>query len=1589
MGVLDRLDDLWDAGFEVGRANVNAVIDLVEAPFTDDEYEGFLGTLAGVTMQRGSETLVHLFGPEGVGGTMIGALPEPVRAAGRHTMDAFEWAGREGIREPLTTVATVGSLARREMSLEPVFDPDAWRYGYDVAQDRSIGQAVTHLLMTDDILDEHQLARFEDTEFFNIMSGTVDAAGRFFLDTDVLLAKSLMLARGAQRAAAAARYFEEGRGFARFADDVERLADTHRLSDDMADALRGPGVDELKASQKDVQRRIDNARRRRRRRAEDDRAGIDAEIDELVGERDGFRDAARLRRDAEQEQAVGPLHSLAGRIREKYFATHGDGDLVAYELARSWLGLDGFTGGRESMENVMRFFMGETSAIGLIAEDSAEAAGWFRKLAADTAFIADDVPVGTPGAAAARFDRAQQTVADADWLELDPAKMAGFDTITGVVQPTRIRNLVESMEHSSWYRPDGAGRVGRFAGRTIRVFRDMKPQRTVWVGDANSGVQVARVLQEAGYTADEIARFRGEWASTGRLQRSRHAERVQRQAVERLVKKHFPDADKAEVDKLLADFAKSSMSARKLLTRVNRYDADENISAVSVVDDETGDMILHHLPLTPAQLEQTIVTVDAKGLDRFLGNVAKKHGTNLSAVTGTASDALGLIMQWWRPAMLLRPAWAVRVVGDEQLRMMAKVGALTHLTDLLRVSRHDYVDSVLKRRLKALDEGGDLTNRQLLTRRAAMTGALGGIVAGVPGAAIGAGASLWRNQRNIKRLAARNKVIQQARMTKGTPAEAGGLEAMDELGLGNLDINGYEVQRAFGDALAPQIVWLKANSANRQAGYLLRSEERKFFDDITTELGDWSRVWNPEEVRTADQIDEYARWWERVVNDHYGGNDVGRIAFNDELGSAEDRARALVEWLDTDRGKDFAAAIEKRLAHEGPEQWARQVVNAADRMVKHRKLRQRLAKGKRVRFDDLQRAAAADEVRWQDLVGKVHGQEEFLVGQSKLVERTRRLVDTLYERIGTLTTDSLSRNPYFRRVYETEMKRRIGKFTDGAGGVRLSDESLRAMEQSARRKALQETRDLLYDLAESSQFSEMMRNVMPFFNAWQEVLTRWAGLAWENPVFAARLAEAFTADVEIGDWIQTIEDDQGNRFFQFRIPEIAKPLLRHGIVGDAFDDAGMIRFRADSLNMVTQGLPGFGPVVQIPASKLVTAQPQLEDAFRFMLPYGPVDPLQSMQPAWMKRITSTLTEDRSYESFAAGLMLTRLADMANGDMEELNFDDGDAVARFVDDVKGDAARFMYLRGVASAFSPAAVGFHSPYQPWIDKYRQLRSDDPKTADERFLQELTAEGNEGFFALAARFSKNNEGLPATLESEELRNRYLDLIRRHPEVGGLILGIEGGGAAKFSAAVYEKQLAEDTSPGSGVRRRERMSLQEILTSVKEREGWQEYGRLNDVIFNEMRSRGLPNLQVKDAEDLAAARAALVDDLGERNPLWFEEYKNPDLSKWRNRFEGIRAVVADERLAGRDDIRLLGEYLEVRDVFTAELARRGSLPGGAESLDARGNKDLKAAWESVIEVMLENPTFSDLLWRWLEFDPLAKETWPEWQRETVGMAA
>ena len=1885
---IKRADGFWDAGWELGKAPVNYGWDFVQATkdLVDDNDVGVADWLHQVawedTKEAFGQSIGATIGPEGIGGNIVEMMPGFVRSGGNDLLKGIEWAGREGIREPLAALVTVASLMEadgRGNDLSAWLDiDDYWDQAYEIAQTRSIGQAITLAFASSEeksILDEQAVAGWMDTTWFNVTSGTIDVAMRMFAEPDMLLFGVGMYARAGHRVRQFNNYFNESGKFTNFSNDVARISD---------DILRNP------------------------RRLDDEVARIDDSVD-----------------------------MLTGRIREKYFAKHAEGDLISREIALAHMGQEGFAGGPESVKNVMQFFMGDVTAIRRIALENPVRGFDYGVLLKDWTHPALAAVPGRVGGSADEFlsaqrrhDEAMDAIEDGI-LSKDPDALAeftgganvvpGWASIDVVIRPTRRINLQDKVRHSGWYRPEGGG-ANRFV-RTIQLFRDMKPQHHIFAGDANAADNVARVMKESNlFSAEEIVRFRGDWASRGVNSRVALAEKVQRDVVERILRKNIPQDEwlranpgrsakeyNSFVQLFVDDFRASNLAAKNVFQKARNYDYGDVVrgnqgSEFKFIDE--GGEVLMQSPLTPSQLKTSFFTVDARRLNRHVARAVRRTRRRTDDVIesgkipevslgdspfqaigeGVGYAAKG-ITDYWRPAVLLRPAWAVRVVGDEQLRLFAKLQTLSGegsgLWGLLTSNRRAYVESVFQRyALKNADEGANFLRqaerelKKLNRRRAYRAGALGGVLGGAPGAILFGGGSFLRNRRAYREMLRRStrdggfvrphegqlhtreydtRNIVSRRVLSGRPfARRRGPEKP-------LSAGEYPVQGPFGTHESPNLVMRESVSSQRQAGHALSHNARNTERNLRT--GDWNRTSSPR-ATTVDEQKQFTQDWERVVNDQWNGTrsrPMAQILFDDVTYASDIAKReALLEWYSTPAGKSFLKG--KRVDLDDPdlevllEELIDIQIAATNRMVNPahdvgQVIRQRLVKGERVSANDLKnyvrgepeisdeavnllkKDAASkkklveiensalpaapgviDEPRWHgssslfnefstegssaknlfgegvyttdsldtavsyakpkktteyphlfpeetssrniynvvwkgdnpprivdieapmprnvresfekrnfadefddisvetsealrnvlknpessyqdfyevlrkamreteypayefdsliyvinqtlqeagvdglrhtgglrtgskklhevtiwldpekvaineagdisgllskkaraeieplpsaqlhEFVGDVHAQEiDSLAGLSPIKQKTRDFVDNAYQRIAGLTTDNLSRNPYFATVYRRSMERRIKAATSGQTGERLaiSEDALRILENAARKEGLQEVRWLMYDLAESSRFADMTRMIMPFYNAWQEVLTRWMGLAFENPVFAARMKQVLTANpnVDLGTLgaYETVQDADGNSFFQVRLPDFATGLLKEGLIGGAADDLGIIRFRTSSLNMITQGLPGFGPVAQIPASAFLEEAPEFEEAMSFMLPYGPAD-YTDFLPAWAKRVYSAVWEDDSFDYTAAQILITRVADMANGKTDIIDFDDNSTRAQFLKEIETAARHANIIRAIGSAVSPASFNLHSPYQEYIDIYRKMKAEDAANADDNFLAFLLEEGDEGFFALTIRQSRNMEGLPPTLWAEQQRDKYEELIIDHPDLGGLIIGVEGGGASKFSAVIHNRQSNEETFPGSGVMRREDLSLDEMLTDSRVRAGWEAYGDLMDWVYGKLREEGHANLRVSGAAAIRQFRDDKLAEIAEEFPLWHDEFSSPDTTKWADRIKGMRRIVdlyvsrekneatCDEDgsncelwFEGREDIEQLRIYLGARGSVERALAARKAA-GGSGQLDSSSNQDIAGEWDTWRLDWADNIAAGDLFFRWFEFDSVKQDTWAE----------
>jgi len=495
---------------------------------------------------------------------------------------------------------------------------------------------------------------------------------------------------------------------------------------------------------------------------------------------------------------------------------------------------------------------------------------------------------------------------------------------------------------------------------------------------------------------------------------------------------------------------------------------------------------------------------------------------------------------------------------------------------------------------------------------------------------------------------------------------------------------------------------------------------------------------------------------------------------------------------------------------------------------------------------------------------------------------------------------------------------------------------------------------------------------MPFFGAWQEVLTRWVGLGIENPVFAARAVQVWGAPNKVPGMVVT-DPTTGEQAIQFRIPGIFKSIIGHGPLAGALDSQGTIRFAKGSINMLASGTPGFGPFVNLGISEIAKQRPEVGDALKSLLPYGVSDnALDVFLPSVARRGISLLRsdDDASYASTYHQVLITKLTQVMDNESGDWTADDVDKpeFRKWLFDSTSEETHKLYsIRVAASLLSPVALQFDSIYKPYINAYRELRQQNPDTADQVFMDRY----GEELIYLTQAVTHTNNGVPPTLHGSTQYAKFQPLIDQYPEYGSIIVGPDAGGeSSKFLSQVYNKQLNAPLQPGSDVKQRERLSPLETVTTPEVRLGWQIFSRYMDKIDAYMIQNGFTTYG--QAENMRQFKNGLVSYLAQKYPAWGDEYFVRDERKWDKRIQAFEAMVDTPGLSDRPDMVGLSTYLKARKMVYNALQERDAA-GGSASLFAQGNADIYQAWSGLRMGLKDtNLQFADLYNRYLDRDPL-----------------
>lgn len=706
-----------------------------------------------------------------------------------------------------------------------------------------------------------------------------------------------------------------------------------------------------------------------------------------------------------------------------------------------------------------------------------------------------------------------------------------------------------------------------------------------------------------------------------------------------------------------------------------------------------------------------------------------------------------------------------------------------------------------------------------------------------------------------------------------------------------------------------------------------------------------------------------------TVNDHIGNSPV----WNRMLRGESDEQ--IVRWLeDTPEGARYLDEVKP---HSMPtEVWVDDHRFQLNRYVPSPELRRRLAK-ERLQPSDFRKKIADEDL--PDIYGP---DLELLDRRRNAGEFLSDIADRFYDVLGTKPIDALSRHPFYKAMYDMKMKGLVGS----TNSKWLTEKKLLDFEREAQDFANMQVKRFLYNLTDSTNLTDALRFIAPFWGAQYEAITKWLNIIAERPETVGRyflsqraLYNNFVVTDRDGNEVESGVRPGGLHHLGLYHPDDKvifqlSDFVKKRVPGlESFAQVGI---PIGSANTVLQGdlplFPSLGPIATIPmdlflkeTSKTYGTEHAEDLWYRWFFPVGRpreqsnlMRVLDSVSPGWVRRVMQASDEDGqarlNLENQIYREMLTRAREKG---LPEPSIEDA---------VKA-ADHLFKVRAVASYVLPFQTQFLPKHQYWVDAYHQYIKEYGQDAWDKFIDKYGEEA-----AIYATSSTNSIGVPPTVKgmSEWKANRKL--IAKYPNWAQAIISPEAY-MGDFNSDAYGQQLSIPLGPGTSETLRSGSNLEERLFEDPEtRLGWREYRKISATIEAELFARGLTNIQQSAAADLVQIKRAAVAQLFEKYPRWARAYQQRSDEIYSD-VEELKSIAYRPEFDKRPDWQGVRQYLEIREKYVSTLDQLGKM-GLSRSLQSNQNAPIAAAfYDEVGQLVMENPAFAEFYSRYLDADDLS----------------
>ena len=830
------------------------------------------------------------------------------------------------------------------------------------------------------------------------------------------------------------------------------------------------------------------------------------------------------------------------------------------------------------------------------------------------------------------------------------------------------------------------------------------------------------------------------------------------------------------------------------------------------VDDVTNQTIGRALFST--QLNNTVYLPELNDVIKASNQMNKNLRGNMTklvdTIGGDKSESFIQFLDWYnssvfKPLALLKPAWTVKVVGEEQLRLISRGLVSAPLAPIQVIAR------VFGRSVGA-EEGGKLRK---------------GVDPLTPGEAAGgdwASDLAYLNSQtginNVRTL--RRKAVNPGRWGKFDKTAPEYKQAAVRT---IYQIINDDVAVLLAKVDASDLTPLQKEQEFRKLADRLKNKDLK--ERLEKVVGQESHPFN-NALRDDEVALEYVYYLRAALNQTLGGRVIA------------DEASSALNWVQDIANKDLLNMIAnggKFTTTNGKKMGFLDAAAIARSKAKADKVKKKMGDKEfdkiaddyingKITEEDLAVIAPLFKEAQDDIVNGFFGtyiedMPELVRGYVdptfQLEKAYDKTINSMFTTLMTLPTNKLSRSPAFRRLYWKRVSETIeflGKDARdemvGIANTALSEftkydpklagylkkinnakfsgpaeaiTDVKLYDKMIASDALTQTKKLLYDISERTVVGDSLRFAFPFLEAYLEIFKTWSDIT--NKAGGKNLVN-LNKLVQSGSEPNPLADPSGQRGFFYTNPVNGEEVFGYPGTGlvqkwmfPEFQGTGVeaeFPVYVSSLNLVADIMPGVGPIIRVPASYLRKQFPA-EGKYNKLI-FGDFTPPSGFLnnavpfPAWLKKFyqaykqggTGSADLNRMFNNTVIDTYKALIYAGAIDDSTPQGADEGLQLATDY------AQRIFMIRGASQLIGPA--GAASPIWSVTDKsgnaffiealadtyrdYKSAAQGDDYEATQRFIQEFGLDPT----AMLTSKSRSVVARPATVFSADWARENKDL-------------------------------------------------------------------------------------------------------------------------------------------------------------------------------------------------------------------------------------